>query len=616
MTLEEKLKNLPDKTGVYLMKDAQGKIIYVGKAKSLRSRVSSYFRNQRHDSAKTRILVKKIADLEFLITDTEAEALILENNLIKKHKPRYNISLKDDKTYPYIKITREEYPRVLVTRNLQKDGAQYFGPFTGVGAMNETIALLQRLFPFRSCNSTTFRNQRPCLNYHIKKCYAPCAGKISREDYQQLIANIVSFLKGQKKEIERNLRREMEEAAAALDFEKAARIRDKIAAITMVMEKQKVDTGRVGDRDVLGFFQSGNHVSLQIFFIRGGKVVGRDNFLLTSLLEEESPAILGNFIKTYYLNRPALPKEILLPFPVEDREMIEEALAQSGGHRVRLMVPQRGENRELLEMVNRNARSYLEEQVLHQERRNSMALEELQRLLDLPRLPERMECYDISHTQGSENVASMVVFHKGSPDKKAYRKFKIRSVEGADDFRSMEEVLERRLQEAKDGNEKFLPLPDLIVIDGGKGQLSSAMKSVSALGYEGAFTVVSLAKKEEALFLPGRSEPIMLDRRSQALQLIQRIRDEAHRFAVTYHRSLRKKRNLESILDDIPGIGPSRKKLLLARFGSVYHLVAASQEELLKIKEIPQQILERVYNYLQQHEDLQMRIKKKEGRHD
>ena len=344
--------------------------------------------------------------------------------------------------------------------------------------------------------------------------------------------------------------------------------------------------------------------------------MGRDNFLLTSLLEEESPAILGNFIKTYYLNRPALPKEILLPFPVEDREMIEEALAQSGGHRVRLMVPQRGENRELLEMVNRNARSYLEEQVLHQERRNSMALEELQRLLDLPRLPERMECYDISHTQGSENVASMVVFHKGSPDKKAYRKFKIRSVEGADDFRSMEEVLERRLQEAKDGNEKFLPLPDLIVIDGGKGQLSSAMKSVSALGYEGAFTVVSLAKKEEALFLPGRSEPIMLDRRSQALQLIQRIRDEAHRFAVTYHRSLRKKRNLESILDDIPGIGPSRKKLLLARFGSVYHLVAASQEELLKIKEIPQQILERVYNYLQQHEDLQMRIKKKEGRHD
>ena len=614
--LEEKLKSIPEKPGVYLMKDEKGKIIYVGKAKSLKSRVSSYFRNNKHDSAKTRILVKKIQDLEYILTDTEAEALILENNLIKKHKPRYNIDLKDDKTYPFIKVTREEFPRVMVTRNIVKDGSQYYGPYTSVGALKETMELLKRLFPFRSCNNTMFRNQRPCLNYHIKKCYAPCAGKISRDDYREIISNIESFLKGQKNEIEKNLVKEMERAAKELEFEKAARIRDKINAVRQIMERQKIVTGKEEDQDVIGLYTRGRQAVFQVFFIRNGRMSGRDTFEVTSALEEAEESILEDFLKTYYINKPFLPREILIPFQVEDKELIEETLSSEVNHKIKLLIPMRGKNKELLNLVTENARNYMENIIVKKEEAEKEALLELKEKLGLTEIPKRIECFDISNIQGSDNVASMVVFSGGCPDKKAYRKFKIKSFTGSDDFRAMNEVLGRRLEEGLKGNEKFLPFPDLIIIDGGKGQLSSAIRALEEKGLAGKISIVSLAKKEELIFLPGSPEPVVLDRRGAGLHLVQRIRDEAHRFAITFHRSLRTKRNLESVLDDIEGIGEKRKKLLLKKFGSVYNIVKADLEELFEIKEIPKNVSEKVYNYLRTHEDLQMRIKRKEGRND
>lgn len=598
------------------MKDEKGKIIYVGKAKSLKSRVSSYFRNNKHDSAKTRILVKKIQDLEYILTDTEAEALILENNLIKKHKPRYNIDLKDDKTYPFIKVTREEFPRVMVTRNIVKDGSQYYGPYTSVGALKETMELLKRLFPFRSCNNTMFRNQRPCLNYHIKKCYAPCAGKISRDDYREIISNIESFLKGQKNEIEKNLVKEMERAAKELEFEKAARIRDKINAVRQIMERQKIVTGKEEDQDVIGLYTRGRQAVFQVFFIRNGRMSGRDTFEVTSALEEAEESILEDFLKTYYINKPFLPREILIPFQVEDKELIEETLSSEVNHKIKLLIPMRGKNKELLNLVTENARNYMENIIVKKEEAEKEALLELKEKLGLTEIPKRIECFDISNIQGSDNVASMVVFSGGCPDKKAYRKFKIKSFTGSDDFRAMNEVLGRRLEEGLKGNEKFLPFPDLIIIDGGKGQLSSAIRALEEKGLAGKISIVSLAKKEELIFLPGSPEPVVLDRRGAGLHLVQRIRDEAHRFAITFHRSLRTKRNLESVLDDIEGIGEKRKKLLLKKFGSVYNIVKADLEELFEIKEIPKNVSEKVYNYLRTHEDLQMRIKRKEGRND
>ena len=616
MSLEEKLKNIPDHSGVYLMKDQKGKVIYVGKAKSLKSRVSSYFRRNKYDSAKTRILVKKIEDLEYILTDTEAEALILENNLIKKYRPKYNIDLKDDKTYPYIKITKEEYPRVIITRNLVKDGSSYYGPYTSVAALNETMELLKRLFPFRSCSNTMFSNHRPCLNYHIKKCYAPCAGKISREDYLEIIKNIENFLKGHKNEVEKNLVRDMEKAAAGLDFELAARIRDKLSAVRLVMEKQKIVSNRDNNQDVIGFFQRGKQTALQIFFSRAGKMVGRDNLILNSLVEEESSKILEDFLKNYYLGKPNPPQEILIPFAVEDLDLLQEALSRDAGYKVRIKVPLKGEKKELLGLVMENARNHMENIVIRKEEAEKEALEELKEKLSLKDIPERIECYDISNIQGSDNVASMVVFQEGKADKRAYRKFKIKTFSGADDFRAMNEVLERRLQEARKGNEKFLPLPDLIIIDGGKGQLSSAMKALEKAGFAGKINMVSLAKKEELIFVPGEGEPVVLDRKGHGLHLVQRIRDEAHRFAITYHRSLRKKRNLESVLDDIEGIGPQRKRILIAKFGSLYNIVNASLEELHDTEGIPKNVLENVYNYLKCYEDLQMRIKRKEAGND
>ena len=458
--LEDKLKSLPEKPGVYLMKDEKGKIIYVGKAKSLKSRVSSYFRNNKHDSAKTRILVKKIDDLEYILTDTEAEALILENNLIKKHKPKYNIDLKDDKTYPFIKITREEFPRVMATRNIIKDGSQYFGPYTSAGALKETVELLKRLFLFRSCNNAMFNNKKPCLNYYIKKCYAPCAGKISQEEYIEIIRDIESFLKGQKNEVEKNLVKEMEKAAENLEFEKAARIRDKLSAVRQIMEKQKIVSGKEEDQDVIGLYLRGKEVVFQVFFIRNGRIVGRDTFQITSAIEETQEKILEDFLKTYYINKPKLPREIIIQFNIEDRELIEGILAEEVSFRVKLIVPQRGKNKEMMNLVTENAKNYMENIVIKKEEAEKEALKELKDKLGLQKIPERIECYDISNIQGSENVASMVVFTNGSPDKREYRKFKIKSFSGPDDFRAMNEVLGRRLDEGLKGNEKFLPFPD------------------------------------------------------------------------------------------------------------------------------------------------------------
>ncbi len=614
--LEEKLKNIPEKPGVYLMKDEKDKIIYVGKAKSLKSRVNSYFKTNKYDSAKTRILVKKIQDLEYILTDTESEALILENNLIKKHKPRYNIDLKDDKTYPFIKITKEEYPRLMVTRNIIKDGSQYYGPYTSAGALNETVELLKRLFPFRTCNNTTFRSKKPCLNYHIKKCYAPCVEKISQEEYKEIIQNIESFLKGHKNEVEKNLVKDMEKAAESLDFEKAARIRDKISAVRHVIEKQKIVSGREEDQDVIGIYHQGKQVVFQVFFIRNGRLTGRDNFHLSSVIEESQEKILEEFLKNYYINKPKPPREVLIPFPIEDTELIEATLAREVNYKVRLYVPVRGKNKELVNMVMENAKNYMVNVVIRKEETEKIALKELKDKLRLKEIPQRIECFDISNISGTDNVASMVVFSGGNPDKRSYRKFKIKSFVGADDFRSMNEVLGRRLEEGLKGNEKFLPFPDLIIIDGGKGQLSSALRALADKGLENKIAIVSLAEKEELIFLPKESQPVILDRRGPGLHLVQRIRNEAHRFAITFHRSLRTKRNLESILDDIPGVGEKRKKILLKKYGSLYNIVKADLAELYEVPGIPKNILENVYNYLKSHEDLQMRMKRKEGRND
>ena len=608
--LEEKLQTLPDKPGVYLMKDGKNKIIYVGKAKSLRSRVSSYFRSSRHDSAKTRILVKRIEDLDYILTDTEAEALILENNLIKKHKPRYNISLKDDKSYPFIRITNEDYPRLFVTRNMVRDGSRYYGPYTSVGALRETVDLLKRLFPYRTCGRTMFNQGKPCLNYHIKRCYAPCAGKISQEDYGEIIANIESFLKGQKNEVERALIKEMEEAAKNLEFEKAARARDKLSAVRQIMEKQKIVSSKEENQDVIGIYTKDKKAAFQIFFIRNGRVTGRDIFSINSPLEDEQEKILADFLKNRYINKQALPREIILPFAIEDMDLLEEIFSSEAGHRVRLHVPQRGMKLDLIKMVNDNAKNYMENIILKRHAFEEEALEDLQEKLSLDHLPHRIECFDISNLQGSDNVASMVVFQDGRPHKRAYRKFKIKSFTGADDYRAMQEALGRRLDQAINENEKFLPLPDLLVIDGGKGQLSSVVETLKEKGMLEKIPVIALAERDEEIFIPNRVSPLGLDKRSPGLQLLQRVRDEAHRFALTYHRSLRTKRTLDSVLDDIPGIGPKRKEILLREFGSLYNIVGASQEELYEIKEIPKNVLEKVYNYLKSHEDLQMRLKR------
>lgn len=572
--LLEQVALLPDKPGVYLMRDTAGKIIYVGKAVNLKNRVRSYFQ-QRGLSPKTEALVARICSFETIITASEMEALILECNLIKKHHPRYNISLRDDKSYPFIKVTwHEEYPRVYATRRLDKDGSKYYGPYASAGAMHETLELLKRLFPLRSCRSMEAR--RPCLEYHINRCLAPCAGKVEIAAYRDMVKTVCLFLEGRSADVERDLKKRMQAASDEMKFEMAARLRDQLAAVRNVTEKQNIVTG-AGDQDVLGLARLGGQSCVQVFFVRSGKMVGRDHFLLNGGEAEEDCDILGAFVKQYYNEASFVPREILTPLELPEPELLLRWLADLKTAAVQLATPKRGTRRELVELASANAAEVLRqrsERELDKSMKRREALQELADRLELDVFPKRIECFDISHIQGAETVASMVVFTDGAPDKAEYRRFKLKTVEGTpDDFASMQEVTLRRYREAAE------PLPDLIVIDGGKGQLSSALEVIRGVGLS-EIPVIGLAKEFEQIFREGISEPLALARHSPALHLMQQLRDEAHRFAITYHRKLRSKRNMVSVLDNIRGIGAKRRQALWKHFGTIDRIRKAGQAEL------------------------------------
>lgn len=592
-SIKNALAVLPDKPGVYLMHDATGKVIYVGKAVVLKNRVRSYFRNLASHTPKVKAMVAKIAEIETIVTSSEVEALILECNLIKKYRPRYNISLKDDKTYPYLKVTvQEEYPRLFATRRLAKDGARYYGPYADAGAMHATVKLLRSMFPLRTCR--TMNPDRPCLNYHIKRCLAPCAGHVSKAEYRNMIKAVCMVLDGRTAELERDLKQRMQEAADNYAFEEAARVRDQLQAVRRLGESQKAVTTSGGDMDILGLGQDATGLCVQIFFVRKGKLIGRDNFFLAD--GGDAPEeVVAAFVKQYYNDATHIPHELVLPHlpQAEEKLLIETWLTQRAGRRVELLLPQRGVKRELLALACDNAVKLLAERL----RKGSLSLkndeqaaEELQQALGLAQPLERMDCFDISHTQGSETVASMVVFRNGSISKKDYRKYKIISAEGKpDDFKSMQEVVYRRYKDYED-------LPSLVVIDGGKGQLSSALEVIRGLGLAD-LPVVGLAKREEEIFKPHTSESILLDRDSAALHLIQRIRDEAHRFAITFHRKLRGKRNLVSVLDHVEGIGPKRRQELWKAFKTLDAMRAASVENLAAVEGMNRSAAQTLYDF-------------------
>ena len=599
----EKLKLLPDSPGVYIMKDARGKIIYVGKAIVLKNRVRQYFQSSRNQAPKVRAMVSHVADFETIMTANEVESLILEANLIKKHRPRYNIRLKDDKSYPYVKVTvQEEYPRVFITRRVLRDGARYFGPYTNVTALRDSLKLLKRLFPLRTCRTMP---DRPCLEFHIKRCLAPCVSKVTEEDYRVMIRAVLLFLEGRTDDVERELEHRMTLAAEAYHFEMAARLRDQLAAVRKAAERQNIVTG-AGDQDAIGMARSAAGVCVQIFFIRGGKMIGREHFLLRGSEEESDADILRAFLEQYYNQATFVPREVLLPCAIDTtgQEIIERWLTEKkGGGKVALLTPQRGTKHDLIVMATGNAEKFLADE----ETRRSLAdeqtlgaVEELGRYLGLKKPPHRMECFDISHNQGQETVASMVVFEGGMPKKSDYRRFKIKSAEGKpDDFLSMREVTTRRYVGLPEEE-----LPDLIIIDGGKGQLSSALEIIRGAAGHKDVPVVGLAKQFELVFTEGNSEPVELPRRSQSLYLIQRIRDEAHRFAITFHRKLRGKRNLVSVLDHIVGVGPKRRQALWAHFGTLDKIKAASVDELADVPGMNRPSAEAVCHFFEAQREL------------
>ena len=591
--IAEKLQLLPNQPGVYIMKDSHGKIIYVGKAIILKNRVRSYFQSNKNHSVKVKSMVAKIDDFEYIITGSEIEALILECNLIKKHRPKYNISLKDDKSYPYIKVTiNESYPRVFITRRVQKDGARYFGPYTNVGAVHESMKLLKKMFPLRSCRS--LEAKRPCLEYHIKRCLAPCTGKVDVNEYQAMIKSVCLFLEGRSEEVEKNLQERMEVAAENFEFELAAKLRDQFIAVKKITEKQNIITGS-GDQDAIGMARSELGVCMQVFFIRGGKMVGRDHFLLRGSEGETDEALVEGFLKQYYNQASFIPREILLPIELQEKVLFTEWLTSIKGAKVAVEMPKRGTKRDVVEMAMGNAKEWLQKEAEKMKVANEQtqgAVEELGKYLNLTKMPNRMECFDISHIQGAETVASMVVFEGGISKKEDYRRYKIQSAEGKpDDFKSMREVVGRRY-----GDAKAEEMPDLIIIDGGKGQLSSALEIIRGAGHL-LVPVVGLAKQFEYIFTEGESDPVILPRNSQALYLVQRIRDEAHRFAITYHRKLRSKRNMVSVLDHIVGIGPKRRKILWNHFGSLDNMKKASVEEMAELAGMNLPAAQAVYNF-------------------
>ncbi|OQY23202.1 MAG: excinuclease ABC subunit C [Anaerolineaceae bacterium 4572_32.1] len=592
--LKDLLNSIPAKTGVYLMKDERGTVIYVGKAINLHSRVRSYFHESAQEWPKTRRLVQRIADIEFIVTGSELEALVLESTLIKRHRPHFNVRLKDDKRYPYIKVTwQDDFPRVYFTRRMGDDGARYYGPYTSADAVRQTLELLRQIFPYLNCKrEITGRDKRACLYYHIKRCAGPCIGAISKEDYRATIGRLCDFLEGKADEVLSDLRERMEAAAEALEFEKAARLRDQIRAVEKVIERQRVVSLTKADQDVIAFAREDGQACAQVFFIRRGRLIGREYFMLEGTEEEDSRQVMASFLKQFYDEAPYVPPEILLPEQVAEAMVIEQWLRSRRGTKVALKVPRRGQKKELVQMAVENAAEtliHLRAQWLADESQHTVALTELQEALELSGPPTRIEGYDISNIQGTAATGSMVVFVKGVACKSDYRRFRIKSVSGSNDFAMMQEVLRRRFKRAAMAREreeaqdrKWAIMPDLILIDGGKGQLNAALQVLEEYGLDD-LTVAGLAKKNEEIFLPGQSEPVILPRGSQGLFLVQRVRDEAHRFAVAFHRNIRRKRGLASQLDAVPGIGPKRRSALLKHFGSLKAIRAAGVEELAAV---------------------------------
>ena len=617
---EYHLKNLPSKPGVYLMKNSLGEVIYVGKAKILKNRVKSYFQNSKNHSEKVRVMVKHIAEFEYIVTDSEMEALILECNLIKKYSPRYNILLKDDKFYPFIKITvNDDFPRVFVTRNYSKDGSKYFGPYTNGTAVYETINLINKIFPLRTCKlliKEGGETVRPCLNYHIKKCFGPCGGYINKEEYGKMIKDVIDILSGKDTTVLKVLQSEMEEASMNLEFEKAADLRDKILAIEAIVEKQKIFKTMEGDEDFINIYRDEKDSCVQVFFSREGKILGREHFIFENTAEDSIEEILEEFITSFYGGTAKVPRTIYVP-ALSNVELVEEYLTIKRGAKVWIKVPQKGQKREMLEMVKNNAQITLEkfkDKYLIDKEINKIALEELQELLDLEIWPSRIEAYDISNIQGVDSVGSMIVFEEGRSKNSDYRRFRIKTVKGANDYDSMREILTRRfshgLEEVKAIQEsklqfsagKFSNFPDLIMMDGGKGQINIALEVLRDLNIN--IPVCGLVKddKHATRGIIYNNEELIINRSSNLMQLIRRIQDEVHRFAITYHRSLRDKRTLHSVLDDIPNVGEKRRRALLMKFGSVDNIKSATLEQLLETPSINNKAAESIYQYFNGNE--------------
>ena len=598
----EQLEQLSVSPGVYIMKDAGGNILYVGKAANLRSRVRSYFAPGQKLSPKSERMVSRVSDLDFFVTSSEQEALILELNLIKRHRPRYNVRLKDDKTFPYLKIDiNQDWPRVYVTRRLEENGGRYFGPFASAKSVRQTLKVLKEIFPFRSCSKPmTGTDSRACLDYYIQHCLAPCIGAVSQEEYAGVIKQIVLFLEGKQEKVVRELESKMKKAARALDFEKAALLRDRIQAVRQVIEGQRIATAVRGEQDVIAFAQDKAQAYVQVFFIRGGKLVGRESFILEGTRSEEPPQIMTSFIKQFYNSTPHIPPLLLLQYPVEDKVTIEGWLSSKRGAKVRIQVPSRGGRKQLVDIVAENARQGLQLLKIKQlaaPKVLAAALAEIKRELHLPRLPSRLEGYDISNIQGKLAVGSMVVFEEGKPKPSHYRRFRIKTVSGADDYAMIYEVLTRRFKRLSDAADTWAILPDLVLIDGGRGQLNAALSAMGKAGVA-SVPVASLAKENEEVFISQQPEPVILPRRSPGLQLLQRLRDEAHRFALGYHLKTRSKESIASALDSVPGIGPKRKRALLRQFGSVEGIRRASEEELATAKGMTKSMAKKVKEYL------------------
>jgi excinuclease ABC subunit C len=685
---DDRLRSMPAKPGVYIFRDVKDKVIYVGKAALLRNRVRSYFGSMHGFEAKTRRLVEQIADIDFMLTGTVQEALLLEATLVKRHQPFFNVRLKDDKHYPYLKIDlKEQWPRVEITRRVLNDGARYFGPFASAGSVRRTLDLVKKLFPWRSCTKViTGEDPRPCLEYYIHRCIGPCASLCSKDEYDTVIQQTIMFLEGRTDEIGRDLRREMQAASESLEYERAARLRDQVQAIERTTERQVMEVRDRTDMDVFGLAREEQEAYVQVWFVRKGNVIGRDNFQLDGTVDEPDARVLASFIEQFYESAPYVPPRVLLPIAVEDSQLIEEVLSERRGRPVRLMVPSRGEKVQLVQRAVANARESLQQaraRWLADSGKKRQALEQLQDTLSLPTLPDRIECYDISNIQGTSAVGSMVVFVDGHPKRSEYRRFRIKGVSGANDFAMMQEVLKRRFwkvrretegeganeatpeipadhdtdreavqavlrgpnagammtapagegdgrserggsarptsasgraerdgvleqagedadapaQPDREYDESFQTMPDLVIVDGGKGQVSAAHDAMRNLGV-GQIPLAGLAKRFEELYVKDVSEPIVLDRTSQALYLVQRIRDEAHRFAITYHRGVRSKAGIQSALDTIPGIGPKRKRALLRKFGSVKGIREAGVEEIAATPGFTKSLAEKVLSGL------------------